>query len=140
MNDRTRPYDGIMDLLGALKERGVKTAVVSNKFDAAVKLLSREYFGGLLESSVGESETVRRKPAPDGVWMIARELGADVKECLYLGDTNTDMETGLAAGADTVGVTWGFRGREELEAFHPAYIVDHPSQVIQIVKDVNGIA
>ena len=87
-----------------------------------------------------ESEGIRRKPAPDGVWMIARELGADVKECLYLGDTNTDMETGLAAGADTVGVTWGFRGREELEAFHPAYIVDHPSQVIQIVKDVNGIA
>ena len=69
----------------------------------------------------------------------ARELGVSMEECLYLGDTNTDMKTGINAGAVTVGVTWGFRDREELEAFSPAYIADHPGDVVQIVKDVNGI-
>ena len=67
------------------------------------------------------------------------EQGVSMEECLYLGDTNTDMKTGINAGAVTVGVTWGFRDREELEAFSPAYIADHPGDVVQIVKDVNGI-
>ena len=68
---------------------------------------------------------------------FAGELGIKQEECLYLGDTNTDMETGLNAGMDTVGVLWGFRDREELEGCHPQYIVAHPSEVAEIVKKKN---
>ncbi len=140
---RVEPYEGIPELLEFLKSNGLKIAVLSNKahdraLDNVEGVFGRGYFDEV--SGERESEGIRRKPAPDGVWLCARNMGVEMSECLYLGDTNTDMKTGLAAGADTVGVTWGFRDREELEAFHPAYLVDHPSQVAQIVKDVNGIA
>lgn len=140
---RVEPYEGIRELLDFLKAGGVKIAVLSNKphlraVENVEGVFGKGYFD--LVSGERESEGIRRKPAPDGVFMCAKELGADIRECLYLGDTNTDMETGLAAGADTVGVTWGFRDRAELEAFSPAYLADRPSQVIEIVKEVNGIA
>lgn len=140
---RVEPYEGIPELLDFLKSHGIKIAVLSNKPHARALDNVEGVFGkGCFDLVNGEreSEGIRRKPAPDGVFLCARELGVSMEECLYLGDTNTDMKTGLAAGADTVGVTWGFRDRAELEAFHPAYIADHPLEVVQIVKDVNGIA
>ena len=73
LRDKTCPYDGVISVLKALAKMGVRTAIVSNKFDQAVKLLSREYFAGLVESEVGESETVRRKPSPDGVDVYKRQ-------------------------------------------------------------------
>ena len=85
----------------------------------------------------GEQAGTPKKPAPDGAFAICRELGIKQEECLYLGDTNTDMETGLNAGMDTVGVLWGYRDREELEGCHPQYIVAHPSEVAEIVKKKN---
>ena len=140
---RVEPYEGIPELLDFLKSHGIKIAVLSNKpharaLDNVEGVFGKDCFD--LVNGERESEGIRRKPAPDGGFLCARELGVSMEECLYLGDTNTDMKTGLAAGADTVGVTWGFRDRAELEAFHPAYIADHPLEVVQIVKDVNGIA
>ncbi len=140
---RVEPYEGIPELLDFLKSHGIKIAVLSNKpharaLDNVEGVFGKDCFD--LVNGERESDGIRRKPAPDGVFLCARELGVSMEECLYLGDTNTDMKTGLAAGADTVGVTWGFRDRAELEAFHPAYIADHPLEVVQIVKDVNGIA
>ena len=139
---RVEPYEGIKELLEFLKGRGIKIAVLSNKPHArAMDNIDGVFGPGYFDWASGEreSEGIPRKPAPEGVWACAKELGVSMEECLYLGDTNTDMKTGLAAGAVTVGVTWGFRGRAELEAFSPAYIVDHPQDVIRIVKDVNGI-
>ena len=83
---------------------------------------------------LGQKENIPKKPSPEGALFICRELQVQPEECLYLGDTNTDMETGIAAGMDTVGVTWGFRDREELAAFHPRYLADHPSQVEEILS------
>lgn len=139
---RVEPYEGITELLEFLKAQGIRIAVLSNKsHDRAVDNVNSVFGRGYFDMVSGEreSEGIRRKPAPDGVFLCARELGVELKECLYLGDTNTDMETGRAAGTDTAGVAWGFRDRSELEAFHPAYIVDHPAEVIQLVKDANGI-
>ena len=139
---RVEPYDGIRTLLGFLKNHGVKIAVLSNKPHARAMDNINGIFGeGYFDWASGEreSEGIPKKPAPEGVWACARELGVSMEECLYLGDTNTDMKTGINAGAVTVGVTWGFRDRAELESFSPAYIADHPSDVVQIVKDVNGI-
>ena len=70
-----------------------------------------------------------RKPDPAGVKLILDRFGVKPEECLYFGDTNTDMKTGLGAGLQTVGVTWGFRDREELESFHPQHIISHPDEV-----------
>ena len=86
-----------------------------------------------------EAQGIKKKPAPDGVVALIEELGLKKEECLYLGDTNTDMKTGQAAKVDTVGVTWGFRPREELEAFKPKLVAESPFQVIDFIKAVNHI-
>lgn len=139
---RMEAYDGIRDMLAFLKEQGLRLAVLSNKpHDRTVEnvegVFGRDYFGQIW----GEREEmgIEKKPSPNGVWAIMEEFGVKKEEVLYFGDTNTDMQTGKNAQVDTVGVTWGFRGREELEAFAPKLIADHPSQVVDFVKEVNQI-
>ena len=139
---RVEAYEGIGELLQFLKSQGIFIAVLSNKphprtLDNVEGVFGKGYFD--LVYGEREDQGIRKKPCPDGVWAIAEELGLSKSEILYLGDTNTDMETGDNAKVDTVGVTWGFRTREELMAFHPALIADHPSRVVQYIKDVNGI-
>ena len=130
--------DGIRELLASLKEMGVHVAVLSNKPHEQAIMNIETFFGkGYFDVVRGEQAGTPKKPAPDGAFAICRELGIKQEECLYLGDTNTDMETGLNAGMDTVGVLWGFRNREELEGCHPQYIVAHPSEVAEIVKKKN---
>lgn len=127
-------YDGIPHLLDYLKKSGLKIAVYSNKpHHQAVENIETIFGKGYFDCVRGEQPGTPKKPAPDGAWLICRELGIEPKDCLYLGDTNTDMKTGMAAGMDTVGVTWGFREREELMEFHPRYIVDRPDQVETII-------
>lgn len=133
LNDKTRPYDGVIDVLRTLCERGIKTAVVSNKYDVAVKLLSNEYFGDLLMSAVGESETVCKKPAPDGVLLAMEELGVSKEKTLYVGDSEVDVETARNAGIPCVGVTWGFRTKEVLVEAGAAYLIDSPEALLNIV-------
>ena len=135
-----KPFEGIPELLRGLKEEGIRIAVFSNKpHHAAVDVVKKIFGEGLFDEVQGQTAQVPRKPSPVGALAIADRLGVTPEECLYLGDTNTDMETGNNAKVDTVGVTWGFRTREELMSFHPALIADHPSQVVQYIKDVNGI-
>lgn len=127
-----KPYDGIMELLEALKARGFKAAVLSNKPDAQTIENIEAVFGkGYFDFVAGERTGIRRKPDPAGVFQILEMFGERAEHCLYFGDTSTDMETGLGAGVTTVGVTWGFRDRKELEAFHPEYVIDHPREVLE---------
>ena len=134
LQDKTRPYDGVLPLLKALADMGVRTAIVSNKFDRAVKMLGREYFDGLVESAVGESETVRRKPSPDGVLTAIGELSGKPETTLYVGDSEVDVMTAKNAGVACVGVTWGFRDREVLEEAGADYMIDRPEELLAIVK------
>ena len=97
------------------------------------------YGKGIFDRIQGQTREIPRKPAPDGALRIAEKLKVLPEECMYFGDTNTDMQTGRAAGMFTVGVTWGFRSREELLAFHPVLLADHPAQVIDFVRRANGI-
>ena len=78
-----------------------------------------------------------RKPSPVGALAIADRLGVTPEECLYLGDTNTDMDTGKAAGMFTVGVTWGIRPRRELEEHEAKKLVDRPDEVLAFAKERN---
>ncbi|MBQ6321640.1 MAG: HAD-IA family hydrolase [Lachnospiraceae bacterium] len=126
---KTAPYQGILEMMAALKDAGMKMAIVSNKGDGAVKELSREFFMGLVDSSVGERENIRRKPSPDSVLEAMRELGVSKEESLYVGDSEVDFDTARNAGIPVALVTWGFREREDLKAMSPAYLIDEPSQL-----------
>ncbi|RHV84025.1 HAD family hydrolase [Clostridium sp. OF09-36] len=127
-----RPYDGIRELLETLKKQGIHIAVLSNKPHARTVENIESVFGkGYFDVVAGQKDEIPKKPDPAGVNLILEQFGCKPEECLYFGDTNTDMQTGLNAKAHTVGVTWGFRGREELEAFHPDFVIDEPQTVIE---------
>ena len=115
-NLKTHPYPGILPLMGALRAGGVRQAIISNKPDPAVQELAKSYFPGLLDSAVGESETVRRKPNPDAVLAAVRQMGLNVAECVYIGDTEVDLATAKNAGMACIAVSWGFRSRAQLLA------------------------
>lgn len=112
--DTTKPYDGIIDILNILKKSNIKTAIVSNKIDSAVKALNEEYFGGLIPVAIGEKENIRKKPAPDTVMEALRLLGCGADEAVYVGDSEVDVETARNCNMDSVSVTWGFRDVQTL--------------------------
>ena len=112
--DTTQPYPGILPMMEKLREAGVKMAIVSNKLHPAVQELSRRFFVGLVVSAVGESETVRRKPNPDGVLRALKEMGSRPEEAVYVGDSEVDWETARNAGLRCALVCWGFRDEEFL--------------------------
>ena len=112
----TAPYPGIIELMQELRAMGVKQAVISNKQDSAVKPLAAHYFPGLLESALGESETVKKKPNPDAVLAALKELGVDKAEAIYVGDSEVDVQTAINADMDCAAVSYGFRSEEELIA------------------------
>ena len=128
------PYDGIVEMLGVLKEKNIKLAVLSNKPDAQAKNVVNTLFGeGCFDYIQGQKDTFPKKPDPAGAIRIAEILQVEKEECIYVGDTDTDMDTGNRAGMYTVGVTWGFRTREELEEHHADVIIEHPGELIDIV-------
>ncbi len=132
---KTRPYDGIMELLAQLKEKGIKLAIVSNKNDAAVKELARDYFADYIEKKVaiGEREGIRKKPAPDSVFEAMRILGVDKKDTVYVGDSDVDRATAKNAGLDCISVTWGFRDEALLKSLEPEYLIAEPEEILDIV-------
>ena len=111
---KTAPYEGILPMMQSLKEQGLRLAIISNKPDRAVQELSDAFFPGLLELSVGESPSVRRKPAPDTVLTAASQIGLSVDQCVYVGDSEVDLQTARNAGMDCISVTWGFRDEAQL--------------------------
>ena len=131
--DKTKPYDGVLELLKNLQAAGVKTAVVSNKADFAVKLLAEEYFGGLLLDAVGENEAcgVRKKPAPDSLFAVMQRLNAPKNEVVYVGDSEVDIQTAQNAGVDCISVTWGFKDKSFLLANGASVLVDRPSEIMR---------
>ncbi|WMJ88337.1 HAD family hydrolase [Anaerocolumna sp. MB42-C2] len=134
LQNKTRPYDGISEMLKCLKEMGIKLAVVSNKYDTAVKALCNDYFREFIEVAIGESQGVAKKPAPDSVYAALKVLGSNKEETLYVGDSDVDVHTAHNAGIKCVGVTWGFRNRDILKAEGANYIIDKPEDLLQYVK------
>ena len=131
--DLTRPYDGVPELIAALRARGVKTAVVSNKVDFAVRQLAEDYFPGLFDIAVGEREGVKRKPAPDSVFAVMDALGVRREETVYIGDSDVDVETAKNAGVDLIGVEWGFRPREVLLEHGAKVTVKRTDELLRLI-------
>ena len=131
--DKTRPYNGVVALLRRLREAGIKTAVVSNKADSAVKELCEKYFTGLLDEAVGEREGIRRKPAPDSIEEVLRNLEIGKAQAVYIGDSDVDVETAANAGLEQIAVTWGFRDKDCLLASGAKVFVSTPEEIDKII-------
>ena len=135
MENKTVPYDGIVEMLEELRKRDVKTAVLSNKFDAATKRLCENLLPDLIDIPVGEREGVPRKPSPDAVELIINECGVSKNECAIVGDSDTDIITGKNAGIKTVAVTWGYRPKEVLEKAFPDKIANTVNELQTILAE-----
>lgn len=133
-HNKTRPYDGIVEALHELKAAGATLSVFSNKPDEFTKSCIYHFFGKNLFSAVrGGRDDTPRKPAPDGAFAILNQLGVKPESVLYVGDTATDMQTAHAAGFFAIGVTWGFRTREELEENNANAIVETPAEIVNLL-------
>ncbi len=130
---KTKPYDGVVDLMKCLSEQGFKLAIVSNKNDAAVKELNEIYFSRYTNAAIGERKGVRRKPAPDSVYAALDQLGSDIEKAVYIGDSDVDYETAVHCGMDCILVSWGFRDRELLESFDGAVVVDRCAVIRELL-------
>lgn len=129
MEHKTAPYPGIPELLDALRACGIPCAVVSNKFDGAVKGLCQRYFGDTIPVAIGESQGVARKPAPDTVLRALAELGAGTAGAVYVGDSDVDIQTARNSGLPCLSVSWGFRDRAFLTAHGAQRIVDTTAEL-----------
>lgn len=121
---KTKPYEGIKDLLVSLKEKGIKRAVVSNKGDFAVKILIDKYFPDLFEISVGQKDGVRKKPYPDSVNEVLKELDCKNQDAVYIGDSEVDIQTAMNANMECISVSYGFRSKDFLKENKARLIVD----------------
>lgn len=129
---RVRPYEGIPELLAALKAQEIKLAVLSNKPHAETVNVIETLFGKTCFDVIqGQKESVPIKPSPEGVFRILEKLGLTAADTLYLGDTATDMKTGKNAGIFTVGALWGFRERKELEEGGADAVIEYPLELLR---------
>lgn len=133
MEDDAHPYDGILDLLDRLNEDGIKCAVVSNKYDSAVKELCKKYFGSRIIVAVGESENVRKKPAPDSVLEIMKKLNS--QKALYVGDSEVDIQTANNADIPCISVSWGYKDRDFLLNNGADIIVNNAKDLYCAIKN-----
>jgi phosphoglycolate phosphatase len=132
----TTIFEGLKESLDALKERGVTIAIVSNKPDFAARSVTNALYGeGYFDFVTGQTPGGVLKPDPSVVLSVMEHYGAAREECIYVGDTSTDMQTGKNAGMFTLGVLWGFRGADELLSNGADALIEHPSQLCGYVFD-----
>ena len=132
--ERTRPYEGIGQLLDGLTERGVMMTILSNKpHDFTGLCLAQLLPHWKFERVFGVADDVPAKPDPFGARRICRELDVPAEQFLYVGDTGTDMETATAAGMFAVGVLWGFRDADELTAHGARKLIAHPTELLELL-------
>lgn len=132
-HDFSQPYDGIRQLLLALREHDIKVAVASNKYQQAVTRLIYHYFPDITWASVKGQEGNRPvKPDPSIVFEVLLDSPTPKSEVLYVGDSGVDIETARRACVDSVGVTWGFRPVKELREHYATHIVNTPADILDI--------
>lgn len=130
---RTRPYDGVQDMLAALVAQGMRLAVLSNKPDADTKAVVRHFFPDVAFDVVrGQLEGVPVKPDPAGALAVAAQMGLAPGAFLYLGDTSVDMQCALAAGMHPVGAVWGFRTAQELTDSGAEHLAHTPGDLLTL--------
>jgi phosphoglycolate phosphatase len=137
MQNKTCPYRGILELLKELNKQNYKLAIVSNKFDTAVKALCKDYFSEFIQVAIGDSPNSARKPAPDSVYTALKELNSTPEQAIYVGDSEVDVYTAHNAGLPCVSVTWGFRSRILLESVGADILIDQPDELLNCLAKLN---
>ena len=133
--EKTRPYNGVRELLAELKNRGIPLAVCTNKHnDAALTIVKILFAPGTFEEVLGDRPGFPKKPNPATPLEIASHLGVKPDEVAYLGDTSVDMETAVHAGFLPVGVLWGFRPEEELVKSGAKVLLKAPLELLEKVE------
>ncbi|MBR3837472.1 MAG: HAD-IA family hydrolase [Clostridia bacterium] len=135
--DTTRPYDGIPEALASWRKQGYALAIISNKPDSAVQILGERFFPDIT-FTVGEREGISRKPAPDALLEAMHALGVKKEDCIYVGDSEVDVETARNAGIPCVAVTWGFRDRDELVEAGATVFADTTADLVKRVSELLG--
>ena len=131
---KTKPYDGIMEMLEELRRRGIPMAVCTNKHQSAAEMIVKTLFPHrIFQEIIGDQEGLLRKPDPQKVLHIMRNFGVTGEQTAYFGDTDVDMDTARNAGAFAVGVLWGFRPEEELVAHGADILLIHPMELFEKV-------
>ena len=137
-DDKTIAYTGINDLITNLKAKGIKLAVLSNKQDPFVKRIIEVLFGkDAFKIAMGQS-TMPVKPNPTAPHYIAKHLGVKPNNCLFVGDSDVDMETAKNAGMTSVGVAWGYRPKESLQEAGANYLIDEPKEILEIIDKIKA--
>lgn len=131
MYNKTAPYNGIIEMLSNLKSKGIKIAVVSNKFDLAVKELCKKYFEEFIDFAAGENEAqgIRKKPAPDSVISVLNEFNFASEDAVYVGDSDVDIMTAKNSKMPCISVTWGFRDEKFLLENGATILINAPSEI-----------
>lgn len=129
---KTKPYDGITELLEELANRNIATAVVTNKAEEAAKILCKAKFGDVFDLVIGDNGKDKLKPAPDNVFRAMKTLNLEKNEILYVGDSDVDMITAKNAGLESVGVTWGFRDENTLRNSGAKNIIHTPLELLKL--------
>lgn len=127
------PYPGIPDMLKTLRAAGIRTAILSNKPDNMTCFIADALFPGLFDIVHGQRSGIPTKPDPTAVRMLCDELGVTPDECLYVGDSGVDMQTGHNGGIVSVGVTWGFRGADELRENGADHLIDTAEALLDLI-------
>lgn len=134
--DKTVPYDGVTEMLSALKEKGIGLAVCSNKIQNMTEKVVEKYFDGKFSYVFGQNDRFPLKPDPACPLWIAEQFGAEPSEVIFVGDSGVDMKTGKNAGFTAVGVSWGFRTVEELRENGADYIINKANELLEIIEKV----
>lgn len=132
-NFTVKGFDGMKEALDGIKEKGGVLMVITNKPQLRAEEVVEQLYGkGYFDLIIGFSDSFPRKPNPGSTKYAMEQFGLKPEECMYVGDTDVDMQTGTGAGAYTVGVLWGFREREELEQYGADEIISHPMELLDI--------
>ncbi len=136
--DETVAYDGVNDLIAELKNRGLKIAVVTNKDQGVSRIIVNRLCGNVFDIICGKIDGVAAKPDPTSTKMVMKELGVAPEECVFLGDSDVDILTGINSGANAVGETWGFRDRALLKSVGAKNIIDSPMELLEVIEKLDN--
>ncbi len=131
--EQTRPYDGILDVVAALHKKNIKLAVVTNKnHEMAVKILGGLFPAGSFDYTLGSKAGESIKPQADATLNVVAKMNVGVDECIFVGDSAVDVQTAQNCGIKFVGVSWGLRGRKELQTAGAEIIIDQPEELLEL--------
>ncbi|HPJ03782.1 MAG TPA: HAD family hydrolase [Candidatus Limiplasma sp.] len=133
VNDKTRPFQGVLPMLAALDEAGLQLGIISNKYDKYVKFLTKEHFGSLIRIAVGANPNIPLKPEPDMLQAAMRELGVAPERTLYIGDAPTDYQAALNADMDCILAQWGYGDSQALSLLSPLYFAGDPAELPTLI-------